>query len=75
MLSEKGTLLNKEKNRKLDYQKKGSQYEIIVYELTGKKVNGQVTNYSFQRMSNFSLMMKEKALSNYLYAEGYTDSK
>ena len=70
-----GTLLNKSKTRKLDYQKKGKSFEIDVYELKETKKEGNVTQRSFVRMNNFNMVMTEKTLLNYLYAEGYIDNK
>lgn len=72
-LSEKGTLLNRSKNRKLDYQKKGSNYEIEIYELVEQKKEGKVTQRSFKRMNVFKVIMSEKTLINYLYTELYID--
>jgi len=72
-LSEKGILLNRSKNRKLDYQKKGSNYEIEIYELVEQKKEGKVTQRSFKRMNVFKVIMSEKTLINYLYTELYID--
>jgi hypothetical protein len=74
-LSESGTLLNKSKTRKLDYQKKGKSFEIDVYELKETKKEGNITQRSFVRLNNFNMIMTEKTLLNYLYAEGFIDEK
>jgi|688.fasta_scaffold2127810_2 hypothetical protein len=74
-LSKKGTLLNKSKNRKLDYEQNGSNYEIEIYELSEQKKEGKVTQRSFKRMNNFKVVMSEKALLNYLYSELYIENQ
>jgi hypothetical protein len=73
MLEKNGTLFNKDKTKKLDYTKLGSRYDIVISELKGKKQNGNITKMSYIRLNNYNFTMNEKALLNYLYAEGYTD--
>ena len=73
MLEKNGTLFNKDKTKKLDYTKLGSRYDIVISELKGKKQNGKITKMSYIRLNNYNFTMNEKALLNYLYAEGYTD--
>jgi hypothetical protein len=72
-LLEKGTLFTKDKTKKLDYSKKGRDYIVEISNLLEERKNGQITNRSYQRISNFSLKMNEKSLVNYLYAELYLD--
>lgn len=75
-LPQNGTIFNKSKTKKLNYNKKTSKdFEIDIYELKEKKEKGKVTERSFVRANNFNLKMNEKALLNYLYSEGYVDEK
>lgn len=75
MLEKNGTLFNKDKTKKLDYTKLSSRYDIVISELKEKKENGNITKRSYIRLNNYNFTMNEKALLNYLYAEGYTDQK
>lgn len=74
ILEEQGTLLNKAKTRKIDYKKnRANMFEIDVYELKETKKHGNITQRSFVRLNNFNVVMAEKTLLNYLYAEGFID--
>jgi hypothetical protein len=69
-LLKKGSLLNNDKQKKLDYEKNGSKYHIDIYEL--QKSNSKK---EYVRINNFKLIMDEKTLINYLYTELYTNNK
>lgn len=75
MLQKQGTLLNKDKTKKIDYTKVGSRYEIVLSELKNHKQNGKTEQRSFVRVNNYKFTMNEKALLNYLHAELYLDKQ
>ncbi len=73
MLLNELTLLNKSKDKKLDYKKIGSGYDIVISELISTKKDGVVNKGSFKRINNYKITMTEKTLLKYLYEEGYLD--
>jgi hypothetical protein len=66
-LKKRGTMLNKAKTIKLDYEKIGSNFAVSVYENFGTNKRS--------KLANTKMVMNEQQLVNYMYAEGYIDNK
>jgi ppGpp synthetase/RelA/SpoT-type nucleotidyltranferase len=64
IITSSGTLISKDKNKKLDYQKNGSDFKFVVYDSEKHPVQG----YDKHTM-NYNQFV------NYIYSEGYIDDK
>ena len=62
-LEKQGTYVTKDKRRRLDYQKRGSSFEVIEYEHNKEKL--------YVRKTPFIVFMSEKMLLNYINTENY----
>lgn len=67
-LNNQGTIFNPEKTKKLEYSKKGSSYEVDIFEIR-KQQEKDITKRTFVRVNDFKLRMSRDTLINYLNTE------
>lgn len=65
MLSKKGIFYNKEKNKKLEYKKVQSGFEVNISKGDNKN--------NFKKINKYQMVLNEKSLINYLFTECYID--
>jgi len=69
-----GTLVSKDKNKKLDYQKNGSDFKFVVYDGEKHPVDGY-ERHKFKKQKGSEVTMNYNQFVNYIYSEGYIDDK
>ena len=65
MLPKKGFFYNKEKNKKIEYKKVQSGFEVNISKADNKN--------NFKKINKYQMVLNEKSLINYLFTECYID--